>query len=109
MSKRNNGNTYHSFDEYAQEVFGMKPYKKVTKDKQKLESQREKFLGTCPFCKKPLKYVAGTNVLVCQNEECKGKKVNSHSDSDEEFTKYKPYYRILSEKGSMIAENIFDE
>jgi hypothetical protein len=66
--------TYYSFDEIGQDLFGLKPFKRVTNDKQKLASQQEKFLGTCPFCKQPLHYVFGTNVLACNNEKCKGKK-----------------------------------
>lgn len=107
MSKNNTEDSYHSFEEYAEKEWKMKPIKKVTRDKQKLESQREKFLGTCPFCKQQLRYVEGTNVLVCQNENCKGKKISSNGGEDGENSEYRPYFRILSEKGSMIAENIF--
>ena len=66
MSSKSGGKVYYSFDEIGQELFGLKPQRRVTKDKQKLESQKEKFLGTCPFCKQPLKYVYGTNVLAIQ-------------------------------------------
>lgn len=99
--------SYHSFDEYAQEVWGLKPLKRVTNDKQKLEAQREKFLGTCPYCKKPLHYVYGTNVVVCNNDECKGKKVSS---KDGEESVYRSYHRILQGKNSSsIGMTIFDE
>ena len=104
MAKKAGGKTYYSFDEIGQELFGLKPYKKVTRDKQKLESQREKFLGTCPYCKQPLKYVYGTNVLVCENEDCRGKKTTVNEEDI-----YRPYYKILSDKGCVIGTTIFEE
>ena len=36
MKNESSGKIYHSFEEIAQEVFGLKPYRRVTKDKQKL-------------------------------------------------------------------------
>ena len=102
--------TYNSFDEYAQEVWGLKPLKRVTNDKQKLEAQREKFLGTCPFCKQPLHYVYGTNIVACNNTECKGKKITVKDDEGGEKVIYKPYHRILQGKNSSsIGMTIFDE
>lgn len=98
MSKK----TYYSFDEIGRELFGLKPYKRVTKDKQKLEAQRTKFLGTCPYCKQPLSYVYGTNVLVCKNEECKGKKTTN------EGSESKPFFKMLSDKGLEIGTTIFE-
>lgn len=105
MSKQFSGKTYYSFDEIGEELFGLKPHRRVTKDKEKLKSQQEKFLGTCPFCKEPLRYVYGTNILACGNEKCKGKKISNNEDGDV----YKPYYKILSDKGLAIGTTIFDE
>ena len=101
--------TYYSFDEIGQELFGLKPYKRVTKDKQKLEAQRTKFLGTCPYCKEPLSYISGTNVVVCQNSDCKGKKNIKKFDDGTEIVSYKPFVKILSDKGTDIANTIFEE
>ena len=109
MAKKNNGKVYHSFDEIGQELFGLKPYKRVTRDKQKLESQKEKFLGTCPHCGEPLKYVYGTNVLVCNNDKCKGKETVITDATGEETTIYRPFYKMVSEKGLMIGTTIFEE
>ena len=108
MSKKSNGKTYYSFDEIGQELFGLKPYKRVTRDKQKLESQRTKFLGTCPYCKQPLKYVYGTNVLACDNADCKGKKYTITGEDGEEKVVYKPFFKILSDKGLEIGSTIFE-
>ena len=106
MKNETSGKIYHSFEEIAQEVFHLKPYKRVTKDKQKLASQREKFLGTCPFCKRPLHYVYGTNVVACDNEDCKGKKVKFEDGTEI----CKPYYRILvGENSSTIGSTIFED
>lgn len=109
MKNNKNGKVYYSFDELGQEVFGLKPLKQVTNDKQKLESQREKFLGTCPFCKEPLTYIFETNILACQNENCKGKKITIKNKDGEEQDIYKPYYKMLSNKGSKIGTILFDE
>ena len=108
MKNKDSGKIYYSFDEIGQELFGLKPHKRVTRDKQKLESQREKFLGTCPYCKEPLTYVYGTNVLACNNEKCKGKKVVV-TDDDGEKEIYYPYYKILHDKGSIIGTTLFEE
>ena len=105
MNKESNGKVYYSFDEIGRELFGLKPLNRVTRDKQKLESQRKKFLGECPFCKQPLHYSYGTNVVSCNNENCKGKEISF----DDGTSIYKPYFRILSEKGSVIGSVIFNE
>lgn len=109
MKNETNGKRYYSFDEIGQELFGLKPYKRVTRDKQKLTSQREKFLGTCPHCKQPLKYVYGTNILSCENPECKGKKVSISKEDGEEKIIYKPYFKLLSDKGLEIGTTIFED
>ena len=108
MSEKTRGKIFHSFDELGQEVFNMKPYRRATNDKQKLASQQEKFLGTCPYCKQPLKYVYGTNVLSCANEKCRGKKVTRINEAGEEYVTYKPYFKMLSDKGLEIGTTIFE-
>lgn len=106
MNNKTNGKIYYSFDELGQEIFGLKPYKRVTKDKQKLASQREKFLGTCPFCKQPLHYSYGTNIVSCDNEDCKGKQIKY----DDGTIVNKPYYRILQGvNSSTIGSTIFED
>lgn len=109
MKNNKNGKIYYSFDEIGQELFGMKPYTRVTKDKQKLAAQQEKFLGTCPYCGEKLKYIYGTNVLACVNEDCRGKKYTTTDENGEEVTVYRSYHKILSDKGLMIGTTIFDE
>lgn len=108
MSNKSRGKIYHSFDEIGQELFNLKPYKRVTNDKQKLASQQEKFLGTCPYCKQPLKYIYGTNVLACANEKCRGKKISITEEDGENYI-YRPYYKMMSEKGLAIGTTIFEE
>ena len=110
MKNKTNGKVYYSFDELGQEVFNLKPYKRVTKDKQKLAAQREKFQGTCPYCKEPLHYIYGTNVVVCNNENCKGKKIIVKNGDGTEFTDHKPYLRILQgNNSSAIGATIFED
>ena len=102
-------NVYHSFAEWAEAEYGIKPTKKVTRDKQKLTSQREKFVGTCPYCKEPCTYIYGTNVVACTNEKCKGKKMVSKNSEGEDRVSYKPYFRLVNEKNMEIGKTIFDE
>lgn len=104
-----NVNIYHSFAEWAEAEYDIKPTKKATKDKQKLKAQREKFAGTCPYCKQPCEYIYGTNVVVCTNEKCKGKKISSKSLDGEDRVKYKPFFRLLSDEKSEFGRNIFSE
>lgn len=83
---------------------------KRSKSKDKLESDKSKFLGTCHACGESLHYILGTNVLVCNNAMCKGRKLQSKSsdeNSDVVDDKYVPVMRILNEKGTEIAENLF--
>ena len=110
MKENTSAKRYYSFDEIGQELFGLKPQRRVTKDKQKLAAQREKFLGTCPYCKQPLHYVYGTNVVACNNEKCRGKKITSKDEEGNEKIEYRPYARILQgENSSTIGSIIFEE
>ena len=110
MESKNNGKTYYSFEDLAVAEFGLKPTRRVTRDKQKLAAQREKFLGVCPYCKKPLHYSYGTNVVSCVNEKCKGKKVISKDEDGNEDVAYKPYFRILQgDNSSIIGTTLFEE
>lgn len=108
MSKKTNGKIYYSFDEVAQEVFGMKPLKKQTNDKDRLKKQQEKYLGTCPFCKEPCAYVEGTNIVACVNPKCKGRKISTTNDDGSETVVYESYYRIKS-CGAEVGTGLFDE
>lgn len=109
MNKSINGKRYYSFDEVGQELFGLKPMKRVTRDKQKLASQREKFLGICPYCKQPTTYVYGTNALVCRNEDCKGKKIVKTYEDGTETIEYRPFIKLLSDNRADIGMIIFEE
>jgi hypothetical protein len=109
MNNTSNGKVYYSFDEIGRELFGLKPLRRVTKDKQKLESQREKFLGICPYCKQPTTYIYGTNAIVCKNAECKGKRIVRQLNDGTEIVEYKPFIKVLSDKGTDIGMTIFEE
>lgn len=79
-----------------------KEFSKRTKDEQKLKKQRERLLGTCKFCKQPLIWVKGSNVLVCKN--CVGTVVR---DKDGKVVETIPFTRLLDETGMSIAEALF--
>jgi len=105
---RNTTKHFTSFEDLAK-AFGVKPVNKQTKDKAKLESQREKFLSRnkCKACGQPMTF-NGDNVMVCCNEDCKGIK---HEITDEETGTVKVYYtpsfKLLDNKSSEIAKNLF--
>ena len=101
--------TYRSFTDYAKGEFNSKPLTGRTNDKQKLESQREKFVGVCPFCKQPNKFIYGTNIVACVNEKCNGKKITVANDDGTESVRYIPYTRILSDKSMEIGNTLFYE
>lgn len=106
------GKTYYSFEDMAIEEFGMKPVTRRTNDQQKLETQREKFEGVCPYCKQRAKFIVGTNVVVCANPKCKGKKTAIKGDPETGLTEtaiYHPFMRILSDNGALIGNTIFSE
>lgn len=112
MSKSNSGKTYYSFDDLAVEEFGMKPLNRKTNDTQKLASQQEKFEGTCPYCKQRAHFIPATNIVVCINPQCRGKKTTYKVETEsgeEEYVKYTPFIRILSDKAGEIGNTIFDE
>ena len=95
--------------EALREGFGLAPVVRRTKDENKLKSQKEKFLGTCKVCKQPLVKISDANVLCCQNPECKGIKMTSKNEEDgSEKVWYIPVTRVLDDKGSHIAHNLFD-
>ncbi len=110
MTKQNAKTCFSSFQELGR-AYGIKVKdKKRTSDKKKLAKQREDFSGrhTCRACGKPLVYKAGTNLMVCENPECKGIKVEFKTKAGEQKCKYLPSYYLLHGKSAAIAENIFD-
>lgn len=101
---------YTSFEELGK-AWGCKPVIKQTKDKTKLEKQRENFCKShlCPACKKPMVYIEGMNMLVCKNESCKGIKHEFVDNIGETKIYYTPSFNLLDEKSTEIATNIFME
>ena len=89
--------------------WGLAPVgKKRPKDENILQQKREKFLGTCRVCKKPLSLIEGCNVLTCKNPECKGVKMTSQNEDGTEKVWYVPVSRVLDEVGFEISMNLFD-
>lgn len=58
--------TWGQWDELSAEL-GFKPTKPQEKNKAKTKVQREKF-ARCRKCGGQMKYLAGTNILICENE-----------------------------------------
>lgn len=109
MSEKNLKGNYTSFADIRSE-FGLKEIRTQTKDKKKLDEQRNKFRGKhiCPACKQPMSYIDGTNLMVCSNSECNGIK---HEEVNEETGEKKVWYDVsyhnLDNVGAVIASNIF--
>jgi len=91
MSKHN---VYHSFAEWAKAEYD------IEYEHKKVEAQREKVVGFCPYCKQPCQYKDGTNIVVCVNEKCKGKKIKTKGGDI-----YKPFYKILSDEETLMFRN----
>ena len=102
------GKSYNSFKDIAKDI-GLKPFTRKTSDKNKLESQQKKFLGTCPYCHQMLTYIKDTNVLVCNNENCKGKKKEYYNKAGEKVVTYEPYSKLLLGKSAAIADTLFNK
>ena len=98
---------YTSFEEMAK-AWHVKPIVKQTKDKAKLEKQRETFSNKhlCSACKSPMTYIGG-NQMVCQNEKCSGIKHETKNKEDEVRVWYTPSFELLDNRSADIAENIF--
>ena len=98
---------YFSLGECAK-AWGCKPVTKQTKDKKKLESQREKFCAKhrCKACGQPMTYIGG-NQMACTSEKCKGIKVEREDKEGNKVVSYVTSYELLDSKGAEIAANIF--
>lgn len=109
MRTEKNGNRYFAFSEVP---LASKPKKKRNyQTPEERENSRRKFSGTCRVCGGVLSYVAGTNVMVCKNPDCKGytrKIKNEEEDEDRERVEVFPVFRFLDNKGVEIAQSLFD-
>ena len=100
---------YTSLEE-LRAAWGKQPVKKRTDNAEKLQAQREKFLGTCPACKNILSYIYGSSYKVCKNEDCRGVKKTGKDEEGNEKIYYVPYIsKPLDEHGKEIAMVLFDE
>ena len=66
------------------------------KPKELLMKQRQNFLKYCPICGKRPLYLQGTNILVCDHKGT-------------EFESKEQYYRLLNNRGEIIAKELFGE
>ena len=103
-----NGKKFYSFEEFGV-AYGLSPRNRQTKDKQKLASQREKFVGKCRVCGQLMTWIEGTNIVACKNPDCKGYKYDTVNEkTGETKVSYAPVYRILAGENSReIAEVLF--
>lgn len=84
-------------------AYNIKPYKQKEKTDEVLEAQQKNFAKTCYICKARMNFVKATNSLCCSNPLCKGREVTNVLGEKE----YIPSCRVLDEKGTEIAENLF--
>ena len=104
---KNTTEHYNSLEE-LRVAFGCKPIIKQTKDKDKLQKQREKFCGfhKCKACGEPMVYNGG-NIMTCANEKCKGIKVEKKDAEGNTIITYLTSYELLDDHFAEVAENIF--
>lgn len=104
---RNTTEHYSSFADAAK-AWGCKPVSKTTKNENKLKEQCEKFCGKhkCKACNQPMTYIGG-NQMVCQNEKCKGIKIEREDKDGNKIVSYVPSFDLLDDTGAEIANNIF--
>ncbi len=100
---------YTSLEE-LRKAYGLEPVIKQTKDKEKLQKQRENFCNfhKCPACGQPMSYLGGS-MMACKNEKCKGIKHERKDNDGNTIVTYSVSYDILDEKYAERAENIFYE
>ena len=101
---------YTSFEE-LRSAWGLKEFTKQTKDKEKLEKQRERFCSShlCQACKKPMTWIGG-NIMSCQNPSCNGiKHEQVNPDTGETKVWYSTSFSLLDDKGAEISSNLFAE
>ena len=115
MKKRNANNLGEYTNKFTGEKLSTYPVmahllgkeiKNRTSNEEKLQKQIEKFEGKykCPFCGQDRKWIPGTNVMVCTNEDCKDFKVKDKKKEEEEVVY--PSFKILSTRGEAIAESL---
>lgn len=99
---------YTSFVELAA-AWKCKPVNRQTKDKKKLESQREKFCNRhlCKACKYPMTLMLDTNTMYCSNDKCKGIPMERIDKEGNKIITYKPSFELLDDLGAEIGNNIF--
>lgn len=92
-NKKDTKKTYNSFDELAQEVYGLKPASKKVSNNGKRKDMQDKFekRNVCKSCGKPMVYTGG-NIIVCANPDCK-----------------KQPFRLLDERTKSYAQAIYGE
>lgn len=103
--------SYSSFEELGK-AWGLKPITKQTKDKKKLNNQREAFAKRhlCPACKQPMTYIDGSNIMSCLEEGCRGvKREFKNEETGEIIVRFEPAFHTLNDLGAEIATNIFAE
>lgn len=98
---------YTSLEE-LRAAWGKEPYKKRTKDENKLKKQQETFCSRhlCSACHQPMTWIGG-NMMTCTNEKCKGIPVERTDKEGNVKVSYLTSYDLLDDKGAEIAQNIF--
>ena len=101
MRVEKNGIRYFSFAELP--TSNNKPKTKLNEElKTKFEKRH-----TCRVCKKPMTYLAGTNICACQNPDCKGRKVKVQQIDGTEIEEYRPCFHTIDDIGVSIASKIY--
>lgn len=82
----------------------------MSKKENEIAKKREKFLGVCKVCGNPMKFIEGTNVVVCSNGICPGwKSKRSSGDDESEFESSRVVSRLLNPKQAGYAAYLFGD
>lgn len=83
-----------------------KESKKLSR-KEYLQKKKENFLKrhVCKICGKPLSLIQDTNIMICNNAECKGIERKIYENGKEAVT-HEAFYILLDDRGVQIANSI---
>ena len=91
--------------------YGLPPLRRQTRDKVKLEGQRQAFKSRhkCPICEAELQHIEGTNLMFCPNKDCKGiKKSSVDEETGETIDTFSSIsFELLDDRGTKIVHGIF--
>ena len=78
----------------------------LEKHKQKIDSKKKEFTGTCPICKEQLHYLGG-NILLCNNTKCRGVEKKVTLEDGTKVSEFTQYHKLVSSSYGCYGEKLF--